>query len=102
MRKSMILFAALVPIAGLAGASIFALPAMADADDDVCVGTSMTDQGPIDLEAIPQQPVTGPLSVRGAGDDCDEMEEDDDEHVSGLADDDDHREDDEDEDHDDD
>lgn len=71
MRKSLLLLAALVPIAGIAGISAFALPAAADSDDGSCAAQPALQAGPLNLDAIPTKPVTGPLSVRGAGDDDD-------------------------------
>jgi len=79
MRKSLLLLATALPLAGLAGLATFALPAMADSDrDGSCITQAAADTGPLDLNAIPQKPVTGPLSVRGVGD-CD----DDDDSLSG-------------------
>jgi hypothetical protein len=82
MRKSLLLLATALPLAGLVGLATFALPAAAESDHDgSCITQAAVDVGPLDLNAIPQQPVTGPLSVRGVGD-CDDDDGDDD-SISG-------------------
>jgi hypothetical protein len=82
MRKSLIILAAIVPLFGLGGLFAVTLPAFADSDDDdACVvAPAGFVAGPIDLEAIPAQQVTGRLTVRGAGADC---EDEDDDHRGG-------------------
>ena len=75
MRKSLIVLAAIVSMLGLGALTAAAVPALADDDDDLCItGSSVLPSGPIDLEAIPAQQVTGPLSVRGTG--CDDEDDD--------------------------
>lgn len=67
MRKSLLLITAFGSLAALTG---LALPAVAGSSD----GTSASGPAgePLDLEAIPVKPVTGPLAVKGvAGDDDD-------------------------------
>lgn len=83
MRKSLIALAAIIPLIALGGIAAVTIPALADSDgDDACVvAPPGVVAGPIDLEAIPTQQVTGPLSVRGAGGGCDDDE--DDGHRSG-------------------
>ena len=81
MRKSLLLLAALVPLAGIAGfvgisssagaASIAMDSSVADASATACP-TTPAGAGPINLDQIPSQPVTGALSVRGCGGDDDE------------------------------
>jgi hypothetical protein len=83
MRKSLIVLAAIVPLIGLGGFAAAALPALAETEDDdaVCIATpARLPAGPIDLEAIPAQHVSGPLTVRGAGLGCGD---EDDDHGNG-------------------
>ncbi len=79
MRKSLIVLAAFVPLLGLGGLAAVTLPALADSDENesCAVAPAGFVAGPIDLEAIPAQPVTGKFSVRGAGHDCDGEDDDD-------------------------
>ena len=86
MRKSLIVLATVVPLLGLGGIAAVTLPALAD-DDDACVAAPAGFvAGPIDLEAIPTQQVTGPLTVRGAGNcDDDDDHRDDDHHSDGRG-----------------
>ncbi|MDR3470979.1 MAG: hypothetical protein P4M09_04730 [Devosia sp.] len=77
MRKSLLLVAALVPIAGLAG--VFSLASSAGAASIAAApgtetiasacGGAPASAGPINLDLIPSQPVTGHQSVRAVGDD---------------------------------
>ena len=77
MRKSLIVLAATVSLLGLGAFAAAAVPALADDDDDLCItGSSVLPSGPIDLEAIPAQQVTGPLTIRGTGIGCDNDEDD--------------------------
>jgi hypothetical protein len=78
MRKSLIALATIVPLLALGGIAAVTIPALADSDDDeACVvAPAGVVAGPIDLEAIPTQQVTGPLSVRGAGGDCEDDDDD--------------------------
>ncbi|HEY9010837.1 MAG TPA: hypothetical protein VIN06_07445 [Devosia sp.] len=82
MRKSLIVLATLVPLLGLGGIAAVSLPALAESDDDTCAAAPAGFvAGPIDLEAIPTQQVTGPLTVRGTAN-CDD---DDDHHSDGRG-----------------
>lgn len=91
MRKSLIVLATLVPLGGFAGLAALAAPALAEShDDDACItGTVDAVAGPIDLEAIPSQPVGGSLSVKGVRGDCGDDDDDGAEHHSGYHDEDD-------------
>jgi hypothetical protein len=72
MRKSLLLLAAIGPLAALGG---LALPAAAESGEASCAAVSKADAGPLDLEAVPVKPVTGPQAIQGAGidDECDDM-----------------------------
>jgi hypothetical protein len=72
MRKSLLLLAAIGPLAALGG---LALPAAAESGEASCAAASKADAGPLDLEAVPVKPVTGPQAIQGAGidDECDDM-----------------------------
>lgn len=78
MRKSLIVLAAVAPLLGLGAFAAAAVPAFADNDDDEAASTTtpaLLPSGPMELEALPSQPVTaGPLSVRGLG--CDDEDDD--------------------------
>ena len=77
MRKSLIVLAATVSLLGLGPFAAAAVPALADDDDDLCItGSSVLPSGPIDLEAIPAQHVTGPLTIRATGIGCDDEDDD--------------------------
>jgi hypothetical protein len=79
MRTSLIVLGFIVPLLGLGALAAVAVPALAnnDNDNDVCTATrSVLPSGPIDLEAIPAQQVSGPLTVRGAGLGCDDEDDD--------------------------
>jgi hypothetical protein len=67
MRKSLLLLATLIPLSGLAGIAALTLPAAAETESGSCATGAALDAGPLNLDAIPAKPVTGPLSVRGAG-----------------------------------
>lgn len=68
MRKSLLLLAAVLPLAAAPTWHANAGPA---------TGTvATTPSVPLDLEAIPIQPVAGPLSVQGVGSDDEDQDED--------------------------
>ncbi|MEO8756587.1 MAG: hypothetical protein ABI398_02380 [Devosia sp.] len=74
MRKSLLMLAALVPLAGLAAISSAAnTPALANAivadGSSTTCGATPAVAGPINLDQIPVKPIAGALSVRGCGDD---------------------------------
>jgi hypothetical protein len=72
VRKSFLLLAAIAPLAALTG---LAMPASAESGEGSCVTHPAAGPlVPLDLDAIPAKPVTGPLAVQGGGDDdeCDD------------------------------
>jgi hypothetical protein len=74
MRKILLATAAVVPLAALAG---LAVPAIAESQGGSTEASCVTQPGdasagPIDLSQIPVKPVTGPLAVKGVGDECDD------------------------------
>ena len=81
MRKSLLLLATLAPLAAFAGLASFTLPASAESEGGSCA--ALPAPGPLDLEAIPAKPVSGPLSVRGVGGD-DECEGEGGASVGGI------------------
>lgn len=74
MRKSLLSVAVIGPFVVLSG---FVGPASAESEEHACVSqpAAAADPGPIDLDAIPVKPVTGPQSIQGAGidDECDDV-----------------------------
>ncbi|WP_202292086.1 hypothetical protein [Mesorhizobium sp. 131-2-1] len=64
MRNSLLLLLALGSL------TIFAPPAVAGSDESSCSASpSAAQAGPINLDAIPMQDATGPMAIKGVGDD---------------------------------
>ncbi len=72
MRKTLLSIAVIGPFVALSG---FVGPASAEPEEQSCVSQPAADAGPIDLDAIPAKPVTGPQAIQGAGidDECDDV-----------------------------
>jgi len=73
MRKSLLSIAVIGPFVVLSG---FVGPASAEPEEHSCVSQpAAVDAGPIDLDAIPVKPVTGPQAIQGGGidDECDDV-----------------------------
>ena len=70
MRKTLLSIAVIGPFVVLSG---FVGAASAEPEEQSCVSQPAANAGPIDLDAIPAKPVTGPKSIQGAGidDECD-------------------------------
>ena len=69
MRKTLLLLVALAPLAALGG---MALPAAAESEGGACA-TQPAAAGPLELDKIPAQPVTGLRAIHGMAvdDECD-------------------------------